>query len=175
MSMFHTRFGSLAVWGLLLLSLAAWGGFAYAITYLGKARAEYADLAAVSTQESERHDSLARLRSLVQGTEVERAALESVLGVRIVDAAETVEQAVRAAGGGGIQISEASAQAPNAQGISQVSIGVSASGSFSTLMRAVLLLETLPLPSTLEQFEITKDTKEWRLVARLRLTLANVK
>lgn len=174
MAFLHTRLGSLAVWGILLLSLLAWGGFAYLTSYLGDKRAEYVDLSAVAEQDSDRQESTTRLRALVQGTEVERAAIESVVGVRIVDAAETIEGAVNAAGAREIAISEATAQAPNVQGISSVSIGVSATGSFASLMRAVLLLESLTLPSTLEQFEIAKDQEEWRLVARLRLTLAAV-
>lgn len=174
MGFLRTHLGSLAVWGILLLAVGAWGGFAYLAIFLGDKRAEYADLKAVAEQESDRSESSARLRALVQGTEVERAAIESVVAVRIVDAAETIEDAVRAAGAREITISEAAAQAPNAQGISSVSIGVSATGSFASLMRAILLLESLTLPSTLEQFEMAKDKEEWRLVVRLKLTLAAV-
>lgn len=170
----RTRLMSVAVWGLLLLSCAAWGGFAYLVLFLEDKRTEYAERAATSVQESERQESSARLRSLVQGTEVERAALESIVGVRIVDAAETIEEAARAAGTHEIEISEASVQAANPQGISIVSVGVNAKGSFAAAMRAILLLESLPLPATVEQFEISKDQEEWRVVARLRLTLANV-
>jgi hypothetical protein len=168
----HMR--SMFAWGLLLLAFAAWGGFAYLVIFLGDKRFEYADLAAVSAQDSERQESSTRLRALVQGTEVERAALESVAGVRIVDAAETIEGAVFAAGAREIAISEASVQPANPQGISNVSVGVNATGSFASVMRAVLLLESLPLPSNVEQFEIAQDKEEWRFVARLRLTLANV-
>jgi hypothetical protein len=174
MSMFRTRLGSMVVWGILLLALLSWGGFAYLTLFLEDKRAEYADLKAVSEEESERSESSARLRALVAGTEVERAAIESIAAVRIVDAAETIEKAVRDAGGREIEISEANAGAPNAQGISNVSIGVSAAGPFAALMRAIVLLESLPLPSSIEQFEIAKTEKEWRLVARLRLTLTAV-
>jgi hypothetical protein len=174
MNLLRTRFGSLAIWGILVLALVAWGGFAYLISHLANQRAEYVDRAAVAEQESERNESTARLRALVQGTEVERAAIESVVSVRIVDAAEIIEEAVRAAGAREIEIREASARAPTASGITGVSVGVSATGSFSALVRAILLLETLTLPSTLEQFELSKNEDEWRLIARLRLSLAAV-
>lgn len=170
----RSHFGSLVVWGLLAVSLAAWGGVAFLVLFIDDKRTEYAELAATSVQDSERQESSARLRSFVQGTEVERAALESIVGVQIVDAAETIESTVQSAGVREIQISEASVQAANPQGISSVSVGVNATGSFAAAMRAILLLESLPLPATVEQFEISKDQEEWRMVARLRLTLANV-
>ena len=161
-------------WGTLVLAIAAWGGCVYLYTSLGTLRFEYADRAILAEQETDRQESSARLRSLVQGTEVERAALESIVGVRIVDAAETVEIALRDAGTQEVEISEANAGAPNTQGISSVSMGVSATGSFASVMRAVLLLESLPLPSTIEQFEIVQNEDKWRMSARLKLSLANV-
>lgn len=170
----HSRKRSFIAWGLLFLSFAAWGGFVYLTYFLDAKRTDYINLSVLAVEESERQESSTRLRALIQGTEVERAALESVMGVRIVDAAETVEAALDAAGARDITISEANAGAPNTQGISSVSMGVNASGSFTTLMRATLMLEALPLPSMIEQFELSEDKDEWRLVARLRLTLANV-
>lgn len=174
MSFLRTRAGSIAVWGALVFALSAWGAFVYLTFFLADKRAEYADAKTVAEQNSERSALSARLRALVQGTEVERASIESIASARLVDVAETIEKAVRDAGARGIEISEANASTPNAQGISGVSIGVSATGSFSSLMRAVLLLESLTLPSMLEQFELVKTEKEWRLVARLRLTLAAI-
>lgn len=165
---------ALVAWGTLLIAIAAWAGCVYMYSSLGKMRFEYADRTILAEQEAERQESSARLRALVQGTEVERAALESIVGVRIVDAAETVEVALRDAGAQEVEISEANAGQPNTQGISSVSMGVSAAGSFASVMRAVLLLESLPLPSTVEQFEIVKNEDKWRMTARLKLSLLNV-
>lgn len=170
----RSRIQTLLAWATLLLAVGAWVGCAYLYISLSKLRFEYADRSILAEQEADRQESSARLRALVQGTEVERAALESIVGVRIVDAAETVEVALRDAGAQEVEISEANASVPNAQGISSVSMGVSATGSFASVMRAVLLLESLPLPSTIEQFEIVKNEERWRMVARLKLLLANV-
>lgn len=164
----------MGAWALLVLAFVAWGGFAYLTQLLGAERVEYADLAAVSAQDGERQETASRLRSVVQSTEVERAALEGVVGIPLVDAAETIEASVRSAGVREIQISGASAQQGASKDISSVSVGVSGVGSFTSLVRAVLLLEQLPLPSMLEQFEIAKNENEWRLNARVRLTLSKI-
>lgn len=170
----QSRIQALVAWGALIIAIVAWGGCIYLYSSLDKLRFEYADRSILAEQEADRQESSARLRALVQGTEVERAALESIIGVRIVDAAETVEVALRDAGTQEVEISEANAGAPNTQGISTVSMGVSATGSFASVMRAVLLLESLPLPSTIDQFEIVQNEGKWRMVARLKLSLANV-
>lgn len=172
--MTRPRAYTVLAWGMLFTAIAAWGGVVYLYTSLNAMRFEYADRVILAEQDANRQESSARLRALIQGTEVERATLESIVSVRIVDAAETVETAVRDAGAQDVQITEANAAAPNSQGISTVSMGVSANGSFASVLRAVRLLESLSLPSTVEQFELVQNEDGWRMVARLRLTLANI-
>lgn len=172
--MMQPRTYAVAAWGMLFVALAAWGGVVYLYTSLGAMRFEYADRVILAEQDASRQESSARLRALIQGTEVERATLESIVGVRIVDAAEIVEIAVRDAGAQDVEITEANAAAPNSQGISTVSMGVSAAGSFASVLRAVRLLETISIPSTVEHFELVQNEDGWRMVARLRLTLANI-
>ncbi len=157
---------------LFALSILAWGGFGYLVMFLHADRASYADAAIIAADTSEREESAARLRATIQGTEVERAALESVISVSIVDAAEIIEGAVKSAGASDVKITEATAQKTSPQKLSTVAIGVNASGSFVSLVRAASLLEALPVPATIDRVEIAKNDKQWRLTARLTVTLA---
>lgn len=161
--------------GLLLLAIGAWCGFGYLVTLVHADRASYANAASSAAQESARGESTARLHSTIQGTEVERAALESIIRVSIVDAVETIEMALKQAGASDIQIGEATPLTTSPQGLFTVSVVVTAGGSFVALLRAAGILEVLPVPSQMEQFEISKTDKAWRLSARLKVTLAGQK
>ncbi|MEK7155851.1 MAG: hypothetical protein AAB734_03135 [Patescibacteria group bacterium] len=159
-------------WGMLALAVAAWGACGYFAMIVQGDRTEYTSASARAEEESMREENAARLRSTIQGTEIERAALESLVGVTILDAVETIEAAAKQAGASDVKIGEASTQSTSTQKLSSVSVTVTASGSFVAVMRAVALLETLPLPSTIEQFDLSKSDSAWRLTARLRVTLA---
>lgn len=158
-------------WGMLVLALAAWGALGYFIMRVQGDRAEYASASALAEEASARGGERARLHSTILGTEIERAAIESLVNVTILDAVETIEKAAKEAGASDVKIGEAS-QGTAAQKLSSVSFTVTASGSFIAVMRTIALFETLPLPSTVEQFELAKSGTTWRLTARLRVTLA---
>lgn len=159
-------------WGMMMVMLAAWGGFGALFWSLEGDRAEYAEAAAQTEEESAHGETIARLHSTIQSTEAERTALESLVNVSILDAVKTIEAAVKQAGASDVKIGDASAQAATAQKLSNVSVVVTASGSFAAVMRAVSLLETVPLPAAIEQFDVSKSDDVWHLSARLRVTLA---
>jgi len=162
----------LFAWGMLVLALLAWGAFGFAVLKMNSDRAGYVDAAIIAREESARGENATRLHSTIQSSAVERAALEGVVGVTILDAVETIEAAARDAGASEVKIGEASTQNTSAQKLSTVSVVLTASGSFIAIVRAVSLLETLPLPSVVESFEISKTETTWRLTTRLRVTLA---
>lgn len=158
---------------MILVAIAAWAGFVALIFQIGNERASYVAAEELAKQETLRDESATRLRATVQGTEVERGAIESLVSITILQAVEVIEQAGEAAGARDVAIGAATpATAPT--GLSAVSVVVNASGSFASLHKAVSLLEALPIPAALEQFEITKDTESnaWRLTARLRVFYA---
>ncbi|HWO07693.1 MAG TPA: hypothetical protein VNM40_03895 [Candidatus Paceibacterota bacterium] len=159
---------SIIAWLMVVVAIALWAGFGGLIWQLGQERATYAEALESAKQESIRGESAARLRASVQSTEVERAALESVVAISILQAVESIEQAGRAAGVSNITIGGA-APAPSTGGLSAVSIVVNGSGSFGSLMRAVSLFEVLPLPTALDHFELEQRENTWHLTARLRV------
>jgi hypothetical protein len=155
-----------------ILAALSWGGFWYIYATLGSDRLAYADAVATAEAESSRGENLVRLRSAVQSTEAERAALEAIVGVTILDAVENIETAARDAGASDVAIGEATLAASTPGKLSTFTVGVSANGSFVALVRAVRLFETISIPATLERFDITEGEKDWHLNARLRVTLS---
>jgi hypothetical protein len=161
---------SIVAYGSFAIAVALWAAFGALVWQLGLERAAYAEGVERTKQESIRGESTARLRASVQGTEAERAALESLVQITILQAVEAVEQAGEVAGASNVEIGEASpSTAP--EGFSAVMIVVNASGSFAALTRAVSLFETLPIPAKLQQFELVKAEQQnaWRLTARLNV------
>lgn len=157
----------------ILVAVAAWAGYALLVVQLGREREAYAASLERTEQETLRGESASRLRATVQGTEAEREALERLVRVTILQAVEVIEQAGEAAGAKDVTIGQAApTSAP--KDLSAVSIVVNAGGSFASLMRAVALFEVLPIPASLEQFELEKvgQSDSWRLTAHLRVLLA---
>ncbi|OGG72829.1 hypothetical protein A3A38_02570 [Candidatus Kaiserbacteria bacterium RIFCSPLOWO2_01_FULL_53_17] len=163
----------LLAWGGLAIALTLWGAFGFLLYNLSGERAELARARDAAREEGLRGESAARLRATIQDSEAERAALESVVRVPILEAVEAIESAGKKAGAAEVSIGNASPSAGMPAGVMAVSVVVNARGSFAALVRMLNVLETLPIPSTLEQFELEKVDSSWRLTARLRLIVAS--
>jgi hypothetical protein len=160
----------IGAWLSFVLALTLWALFGYLVWELYGERAEYV-AASTAAQEAElRGQSASRLRASVHDTEVERAALESLLETGILRAVEILETTARQAGATDVSIGEATPMpVGNSTALTSVSIVVNMQGSFSALMRAVSLYETLTVPSTLEQFEMEEVGSAWRATMRVRV------
>jgi hypothetical protein len=159
---------------ILTLAIGAWGGFWFLTYTLYGDRTEYATALAESQENSTRGEAAVRLRTLIRESEAERAMLEDVFNITILEAVETIEATGRSAGARSVTIGSATPlpASPTQKGLTNVSIVVNAEGSFGALMRAVSLFEVMPVPSVVEHFEITKRDASWDLTARLRTTIA---
>jgi hypothetical protein len=161
----------LSAWLTFLLSIALWGLFGYLVWQLYGERVEYV-AAATAAQEAElRGESASRLRATIHDTEVERASLDGLLDIGILRAVEVLETTGRQAGATEVTIGEATPMPLTAApaGLTSVSIVVNMQGSFSALIRALSLYETLTIPSILEQFEMEEVGSAWRATARVRV------
>ncbi len=163
---------SFFAWGMLGLALVAWGGFGFLVYDLYAERAAYARDSLAFEEESLRGESATRLRSVVRDTEAERNALTSVISVPLLDVAEMIEAAGNDAGATNVSIGEATPLPKPPKNLSIYTFVLNANGSFATLMRTVILLESLPVPTKIERFEISKSDKTWRLTARINATIA---
>ncbi len=163
---------SLIAWGLLALALGAWCGCGALIFLLQSDRTAYADAAAKADDASLRQESAARLHARIQSTETERGALESLAGISILDAVKIIEAAGKDAGATSVSIGEATPLATSLQKLTTVAVTANVEGTFASVMRAESLLETLPIPASLEQFDIIKMEKTWHLTAHLKVVAA---
>lgn len=159
-------------WGMLALALIGWGGFGLLVYDLYSEREAYARDSLVFEEESLKGESATRLRSVVRDTEAERNALTSVISVPLLDVAEMIEAAGDDAGATNVSIGEATPVAKPPKNLSVYTFVLNANGSFMALMRTVILLESLPIPTNIERFEISKSDKTWRLTARINATIA---
>jgi hypothetical protein len=159
--------------GTLIMALALWGVFGFLVYDLYSERSELVLAQASAREESLRGESATRLRATIQDTAAERAALERMVSIPVLAAVETIESAGKKAGATEVSIGSASpAGGAMPEGTMAVSVVVNARGSFAALMRTLRVFETLPIPSTIEQFELEYVNNAWRLSARLRLIAA---
>ena len=150
---------SFIAWSTLILALIAWGGVGFfAWTISGEEGGRVSRLTASQHSMSDAANA-ARAHALAQDTAEARGALTGLLNVDVVSVADTVESAGR---GIGVQTKVASvlpeAAPPSSGGppVHAVGFVVTADGKFSSLMRAVQLFETLPIPSQVERLDISQ-------------------
>lgn len=165
----------LSAWGAFTVAIALWCGFGLLFWALYGERADFTQAQATMEQDALRGESAARLHASVQDTLTERASLESLLDMSILKAVEMIETTGRKAGATDVSIGNASplTGASGPKDLMPYSIVLNASGSFSSLMRAASLYETLTIPSTLEQFELERVDKSWKSTIRLRVLLSS--
>lgn len=164
----------LTAWFSFLVSLMLWGLFGFFVWSLYDERLEYVEAASVAQESELRGQSASRLRATVQDTESERAALASLLDVGILRAVEIIETTGRQAGATEVTIGEATPMTLSGTvpaGLTSVSVVVNLQGSFSSIVRAISLYETLTVPSNLEQFEMEQLGSAWRATVRVRVYL----
>lgn len=126
-------------------------------------------------------DVAVRTQALAVDTKDARDRLDELMDVEIISAVDILESAAKAARVG---MELGSAQPENApagaEGVKAVGFYVSATGSYVAVTRALMLFETLPLPSSVERFDIERASgaggaTSWRLNAHIRvLTTASI-
>lgn len=161
-------------WILVGTAAAAWAAVGVlALTIITERDAQVASVAEARNM-SERSSAALKMHALVRDTEGSRAALESALRVDVLAAARIVEKA-GADARVPVHIGSVSADSEHGSGLLPALFSVDASGSFSSLMHFVSLLETLPVPATLENVGVTTigttegSTGVWQLSARIRV------
>lgn len=179
----NDSFISYLAWVALGAALVAWVGVAFFAWTIMQHESEYAARREAAQQAVVREDARVRARALAQDTESARTHLEELLNVDVVSAVDVIETAGKAAKVamelGGAE-SETNFSQPQSGIVKAVGFGVSGQGTFPSLMHAIELFETLPLPSTLERFDLQYTpgggkTPSWHLDARVRvLTTAQI-
>ncbi len=102
-----------------------------------------------------------RTRALALDTVEEGAKLKALLDVDVVSAAYMIEEVGKIAGVT-VKLSDAQPETTSASGdlaVKAVGFVVTADGTFSALLRAARLLETLPIPSSVTRLDIENAPK----------------
>jgi len=167
---------------MMIIGCGAWVGVWRMHGYINESLAQYQ--AELSTRESAnaREAAQARIRSLAEETKSKRALLAEQVTIDPIAATKIIES-VGPAARVTLRVSDASAETvplppgSAAHPLKVVGFLVEATGSFSAIMKAARMLETLPLPTAVRQLDIaqvpadqnTKGPPQWRLHMRLRL------
>ncbi len=173
-------------WGLLALAILAWAAVGlFAWTIQGDESAQAIDIQATQ-QSSTAQTSEIRMHALAQDTASNRSALSALLNVNIVSIVNMI-QASGKANGVDAKVSNAlpetlpfNTSGPNA--IGAVGFTVEATGIFSALIHVAQLLETLPIPSSLDELDIqetpsltgTPATGEWQMNASVNVLTTSI-
>jgi hypothetical protein len=152
------------IWAILLATLLAWGGVVFFAWDIADATTSRAADIENEQQTSNQQSVTAYMHATAQSTASGREDLDTLLAVDVVSAA-TMLQNVGKTTGVGVKLSSATpdtapisatagTSAPQTPQIQAVEFSLQADGSFAALMRTEQLLETLPLASSVQRFDM---------------------
>ena len=146
--------------GLSVLALLAWTGAVLFYQSIGDAEAARVTDIQNSQQSSTQQGALVRMHAIAQDTAQDRAQLDQLLSTDVGSAA-TMLQDVGKATNVSVTLSDAipeTAPPPTPTGpqIQAVGFALQSEGTFDAMMRTEQLLETLPLASEVERFDIQR-------------------
>lgn len=171
MSISRTTF---LAYGVFALTCIAWGFVFWIGWRVWNAEDVIALQASNVEQVAAREASLMRLRSFVRETRLEREELRKRAANDIIQAVQVIEGAGKTAGIL-FEIGDAVSEEDNVKAnIRTISLTVKARDTFARLTHAIALLETLPIPSKLFQFQLEKvpgTNEEWTLAARTHIVV----
>lgn len=169
-------------WALLLLAIGSWALVVWSVQTIDVMAAEQQSVLDASIDQQAKDTTSARLRSLIADTAEQRARLAEYTHLDIVDAAKRIEAAgnpvkvdlhVRDAG------LEAQQGATRNRSVQTFRFSVEGDGTFTQLMNTATLLQSLPFPVQIVQFELTGEpidpdkptpkNPQWHATFRLRI------
>jgi hypothetical protein len=122
----------------------------------------------------EQRASASQLQSLARETSTARGELDALAKVDVVSMVDTIDKVGKDAGVY-IQIGQALPEATKDSSIHAVNFQLGAEGSFTSLLNAIALLESLPIPASLEQVQLihtggnSAGPASWHMSLRLRI------
>lgn len=158
----------------------AWAGAWYASSAILSLRDAKATTVAAAQKEERARASAALLHSAVAESADVRAKMETLSRADVVSLASTIESTGKATGAKVHVVDvgplpDKDAQRAAQTGVHTVGYSVEGTGTFPQLMAVVELLETLPAPTIIDQFSLSRATDAatgWRLTMRLRVFTA---
>ncbi len=141
-------------------ALIAWGAVLFFAWSIDNAEGQYVEGITNAQQSSVAQSSSVRTHAVAAASASDRAQLDQLLAVDIVAIANML-QGVGVTSGVNVKLSgalpeSAPAAVPGAAQVQAVGFAVQADGTFEALMRTVQRIETLPIASTIERFDIQR-------------------
>lgn len=167
-----------------LLAALAWTGIWYIGNDILDQASSRATLASSAQAQSDRAAYTQRLAALVADTQQDRTALENISSLNIVSIVTMIE-GVSTKTGIAVKVENAQPQGaatalPNGGSLSNFAFTVAAEGTFAQVMSTIQALENLPVPSSIQQLEITHGSGDtgksgtWHLDARIQVFTTSV-
>ena len=172
-------------WIALVLAIALWAGVGYFLKVIADEEFTQTSRVSDAQQESVRQEAMLRIHAIARETKDARAELEKTAQVGVVEILETIERVGRDAGVS-IEIGEvlSSPGTGSASIVRSAAFVVESEGTFGKIMHAAALLESLPIPSSIDEIQFEQlpssgsgrsGTSLWRLVVRMHfLTTADI-
>src|SRR3989344_7592842 len=166
--------------GALLLALLLWSGVLYfARTISAAAEGHRDDLAGMEQQTAEQAAAL-RLHALSRETKDDRSRLDALSSFDLAEILDAIEALARDVGVP-VEITQApSITSSEASPIRTAVFSIEAQGTFAEVARVVALLETMPIPSSLDEVRLERvalsaTRSAWRTIITVRfLTTADI-
>lgn len=158
----NTRRIIVIAWGVVAAAVLAWGAVAAFNGSLGATRAVRETVLANTQQSAVRESGAIRLHMLARDTKDARDQLDALTRTDVLSIANMIDDVGRTAGVKmkiGDVLSGPSTQTPagpRAPALHDVVFLVEADGAFPSLMHAILLLEQLPLFSSVQDLELRR-------------------
>jgi len=172
-------------WIALALALALWAGVGYFAWAISEEQSAHVSRLSEAEQASVRQEAQLRLHALARETKDARTKLEETARRDVVEILEAVERVGRDAGVP-VEIGEALSGSGSdlSSSVHSVAFVVKAEGTFTKITHTAALLESLPVPSFLDELQLEQlpssgsgksKASSWRLVARMHfLTTADI-
>src|SRR3989344_1658563 len=176
----HSPFAQQFSWIALAAAVALWVCVGYFVWTTFSASSERLSKLAATDQEVTKYTDVLRLRTLARETQDARARLEGAVSadvVEIIDSVDALAQDV----GIPIKVGQALSSSDISSPVHAATSVEEGAGSFAQVLHAVALLESLPIPSFLEELYLELlpaapgKKSLWHLVARIRfLTTSDI-
>lgn len=168
-----TRYTSWLAFAVALALCAGVGYFAWMIT---AAAEEHSSKIASMEQEELESAAALRLHALARDTKDARTKLEQLSDADILEILDTIEALARDTGVP-IQIGAPSISSNEASPVRTASFIIEAQGTFTQVAHVVALLESLPIPSALDELQLerlpssegSKPARSWHIVTQVRI------
>jgi len=166
---------------LLILALLSWAAVAYFDLVISGDESQYqADVQAARQSFTEQNSSVS-MHAVVQDTAASRAQLDALLSSDVTTIANKLRGVGQSTGvsvklGGALPENGPVGGAPATSNIQAVAFSLEADGSFAALMRTEALIEALPLPSSIERFDIQRASDSgatWHMSVSIRVLTAS--